>query len=63
MTTTESWVRILCWPVATVLVALIVVVGLNSINSTNRAAEVKKACVQHGGSIGQSSGWSTCKMP
>lgn len=63
MTTFESWAKILCWPVATVLAVLIVVVGVASINSTNRAAEVKKACVQHGGSIGQSSGWSTCKMP
>ena len=63
MATFESWAKILCWPVATVLAVLIVVVGVASINSANRSAEVKKACVQHSGSIGQSGGLATCKMP
>lgn len=48
------------WPVALVLVALIAGITTYSINESNHKDDVRIACVQKGGTLGEHNGWPTC---
>ena len=48
------------WPLAVIVVILIVGITVFNVNESNRKDDVRVACVQAHGTLGEHNGWPTC---
>lgn len=51
------------WPLAFIMVALILGITAYNIDEQNHKNDVRVACVKSGGTLGEHNGWPTCSRP
>lgn len=51
------------WPLAVIVAAIVLGITLFSINESNHKDDVRIACVQAHGVLGEHNGWPTCTYP
>lgn len=51
------------WPLAIMFAALVAGITVYNVNESNHKDDVRIACVQQHGVLGEQNGWPTCTFP